>query len=75
LRRQHADRVVAELVAAIGGLAPPDRQDDPGWHAVLLLDRGERRAVLIVELAALRGEVRKRPLAHVVGRRLHEFRL
>ena len=38
LRRQHADRVVRQLVAAVGGLAAPDRQDDRGRHAELPLD-------------------------------------
>ena len=42
LRRQHADRVVRQLVAAERGLAAPDRQDHLRRHAVALLDR--RRA-------------------------------
>ena len=75
LRRQHADGVVRQLVAAVVGLAAPDRQHDRGLHAELPLDRIERGAVRLEELLALRGEPRDRILSHIIGRRLHELRL
>ena len=56
LRRQHADGVAAVAGAAVIGLAAEDRQHDGRRHAELPLDRGERRPVLIIELAALRGQ-------------------
>ena len=75
LRRQHADGVVRQLVAAVSGLAAPDRQQHRGLHAELPLDRIERRAVRVEEFLALGGEPRDRALAHIIGRRLHELRL
>src|SRR5262249_38062671 len=35
------------------GLHAPDRQQRPRWHAVALLDRGEQRALRMLELPSL----------------------
>ena len=75
LRREHTGRAVREFISAERGFAPPDRQHDLRRHAELLLDAGKRRAVLIEQLTALRGQVRERQLAQVLGRRLHELGL
>ena len=75
LRRQHADRVVGIGCAAEIGLATVDGEHDGRIDAELLLDLGERRAVLLKQLAALPGKLRDRRLFDVLCRRLHEFRL
>ena len=46
-----------------------------GIDAELPLDGVERRAILVVELAALRGEPRDRGFFQIIRRRLDEFRL
>ncbi len=61
LRRQRADGVERQLVAAVVGLARPDRQHDVAGHADLALDAGERVAVLRGELLAARGEPHRTP--------------
>ena len=75
LRRQHADGVVGVAGAAVVGLAAEDRQHHGRRDAELPLDRGERRPVLIVELAALRGQAIEGRLFQIIRRRLDEFRL
>ena len=75
LRREHADRVMRELVRAIGGLAAPDREHDFRRHAEALLDRAQRDAMVGGELAALIGEARQRDFAQVIRRHLDEFGL
>ena len=75
LRRQHADGVVGVAGAAVVGLAAEDRQHHGRRDAELPLDRGQRRPVLIVELAALRGEAVEGRLFQIIRRRLDEFRL
>ena len=57
LRRQHADGAVGVAGAAVIGLAAEDREHDgrrstPNCRSMAV----ERRPVLLVELAALRGE-------------------
>ncbi len=75
LRGQHGDGVLRQPVAAERGLTAPDREQDISRHAVLLLDRAQRAAVLGGELFALLGEIRDVRLLDVVGGRLHEFGL
>ena len=53
LRRQHADGVERQLVAAVIGLARPDRQHDIAGHAELFLDARQRVVVLRGEFFAL----------------------
>ena len=47
LRRQHAQRVVRQRVAAVIGLAAPDREHDGGGHAEALFDLGQRGAMFL----------------------------
>ncbi len=72
---KHGDGILRQPVAAECRLATPDREQDISRHAELLLDCGERAAVLGGELFALLGKVRDVRLLDVVGRRLHEFSL
>ena len=67
--------MLGQLVAAEGGLAAPDREQNISRHAELLLDRGERAAVLGAELLGLFGKPRDIRFLEVVGRRLHELGL
>ncbi len=60
LRRQHADRVMWQPVAAIGGFAAPDRQDDRTGNAKGFLDVPERRAMSVGKPAPLLGQSIKR---------------
>jgi len=75
LRRQHADGILARGLAAVIGLARPDRQHDIAGHAELALDARERRLVLRGKLGALRGEAREIAFAQILSWRLHELGL
>ena len=75
LRRQHAHGIEAVLLAAVIGLARPDRQHHGAGHAELALDARQRVLVLRGECFALRGQAREGRLAQILPRRLHEFGL
>ena len=75
LCRQHPDRVQRVAGAPVVGLAPEDGEQDRRVDAELLLDRTQRRAVLVEQLATVGGEAGDGPLLEVVCRRLHELGL
>ena len=75
LRRERADRAVRHLRGAVTGLARPDRQHDRAGTPKRCSISRQRRAMLLGELAPLRGERVERALLQVLRRRLHELRL
>ncbi len=75
LRRQHANGVVRQCIAAVVGLTPKDREHDGRIDAELALDRRQGRAILVEQFAALRGQPIECRFFQIVRRRLDEFRL
>ena len=75
LRRQHADRVVGQLIGAERRLAAPDRQQAISIDADLALYPFERHFMLGQQRAALACQARQRIGADVVLRRLGELGL
>ena len=75
LRRQHAHRVVRQRVAAVIGLAAPDREHDGRRHAEALFDPLKARAVFLHQPLPFFGELRDAGFLDVVGRHLHELGL
>jgi hypothetical protein len=75
LRRQDANGVVGIARAAVIGLAAEDREQHCRRNAELALDRGQRRVVLVEQLAALRGQALDRCFLQIISGRQHKFRL
>src|ERR1043166_2093361 len=75
LRRQYLDGVAPAVSGGVVALAAPDREHDVARHPELLLDPGERVAVIGIELAAACREAHERRLPEIIRGRLHELRL
>ncbi len=75
LRRQHAQSVIGQRVAAVIGFAAPDRKHDGCGHAEARLDCGERGAIFLQQPLPFRRQPRDAGFFQIIGRHLHELGL
>ena len=75
LRRQHAQPVIGQRVAAVIGFAAPDREHDGGGHAEARFDPGKRRAIFRHQPLPLLRQPRDAGFLQIIGRHLHELGL
>ena len=75
LRRQHAQPVVGQRVAAVICFAAPDREHDRRRHAEARFDRGKCCAMLLHQPLPLGRQPRDAGFFQIVRRHLHELGL